>query len=100
MVLEQGELVLFGSAGGNWWDLFCGGKKVGKQCGKFVHGKYLCTFVDPKLLALFVNSNFVPIESDQSRRNSRFLEESWKVPDGSIINWMSEEQEKYKISDV
>ena len=33
-----GKLVLFGSVGGNWWDLFCGWKKVGEQCGSFLHG--------------------------------------------------------------
>ena len=31
----EGELVVFGSGGGSWWDWFCGGRKVGELCGSF-----------------------------------------------------------------
>ena len=36
-IFAFGELVLFGSEGGNWWDLFCSEGKVGEQCGSFSH---------------------------------------------------------------
>ena len=61
---KGGKLVLFGQVSGKWWNLFCGGKKVGKQCGSFLHGICYCIFVDSKVLFLFVNSAFVQRESD------------------------------------
>ena len=72
---QFGKLVLFGSVGGNWWDLFYGGKKVGEQYGSFLHRTCQCTHVDPKLVIFFVKSAFVPREYDQSWKSSRFLEE-------------------------
>ena len=36
------------AVGGNRWDLFCGGKKLGEQCDSLLHATCECTFVDIK----------------------------------------------------
>ena len=69
------KLVLFGPVGGNWWDLFCGGTKLVKQYGSFLHGIYKYTFVGPKLLFLFINSAYVQKEC---LINYEEVTDSWK----------------------